>query len=187
MSRAMAVLWSVLLGMILGLAPGLAGCTGKAEVQCSEEKACPFGSICLNGACQEQVCATSDQCGIEQYCSTDHRCVTGCQADSDCMFGDGCDGGTCKKKNCADSRTDCSFGEFCSVAGECYDAAGYYCLPCEDDSYCGDGNSCYGGYCAVACESDRDCPNGYDCLPFTDFNGNVISYNCYTYCWLNEE
>lgn len=167
----------------------LLACGTKTEVECSEEKACPFGSSCVDGSCQEQSCATSDQCPIEQYCASDHKCVAGCEADVDCKFGDHCVEGACEKKGCTNARTDCSFGQFCGVSGECYDAAGYYCMACEDDFACGgsgSGNVCYGGYCAVSCETDRDCPNGYDCLPFTDINGNIISYQCYTYCWLME-
>lgn len=166
----------------------LLACSPKTDVQCSDDKACAFGSICVSGTCQEQSCATSDQCDIEQFCTTDHRCSTGCQADADCRFGDVCntETGKCETKPCGSAREDCSFGQFCGVSGECYDATGYYCLPCEDDSYCGgSGNVCYGGYCTVSCESDTDCPNGYDCLPFTDNTGNIVSYQCFTYCWLH--
>ena len=168
----------------------LLGCGKQEEAQCTEDKACSFGSICLNGTCQEQSCATSEQCSIEQYCTEDHRCTPGCKEDSDCRFGYTCNTETsqCEERPCVNSRVDCSFGQFCNVTGECYDAGGYYCAPCEDDSYCGGGgNVCYGGYCAVSCETDTDCPNGYDCLPFTDNAGNVISYQCYTYCWLHDE
>lgn len=165
------------------------GCKTSTPTECSEQTACPFGSICVSGTCQEQVCATSDQCAIEQYCTADHRCSTGCQADTDCKYGFRCDTetSTCTEKECTNSRTDCEFGQFCNVSGECYDASGYYCRSCTDDAECGGGgNVCYGDYCAVSCETDKDCPNGYDCLPFTDINGNVVSYQCYTYCWLYE-
>ena len=48
----------------------------QPEVECSEELACDFGSICMEGTCLEIPCATSDQCGIEQYC--DERQCTDC-------------------------------------------------------------------------------------------------------------
>lgn len=167
----------------------LLGCP-QEKTECSEEVACGFGSVCIEGVCEAQSCATSDQCGIEQYCS-DSTCVEGCQLDSDCMFGDLCDTdlGTCAPGACTDTKLDCGFGEFCSPAGECYEAGGYFCEPCGDDGDCGGGgNMCLnGGYCGVTCESDNDCPGGFDCLPVQDYNGNIVANQCFTYCWLYEE
>ncbi len=166
----------------------LAACSG-VEAECSEDVSCEFGSVCVEGVCEAQGCATSSQCGIEQFC-LDNACVDGCEADTDCRFGDGCDAQLheCVETACADTRLDCGFGEFCSPSGECYDAGGYYCAECQVDGDCGGGgNYCVGGYCGVTCEGDSDCPGGFDCLPFSDFNGNVIAYQCYTYCWLYGE
>lgn len=164
-------------------------CTGTA-FECSETQPCGLGSVCIDGTCQERNCATSEQCGIEQYCASNNTCTPGCESDTDCMFGDYCnvDARTCEPAECNDSRIDCDFGEFCSPAGECYTATGYYCKDCEQDEDCGGaGNYCLGsGYCGVQCEQDSDCPAGYDCLPLQDVSGNVIAYQCYTYCWLYE-
>ena len=44
------------------------------EVECSEEQSCEFGSVCVDGSCQEIPCATSDQCGIEEFCE-DRQCI----------------------------------------------------------------------------------------------------------------
>lgn len=169
--------------MITALLLVLLSCT-VAKTECSEEKACSFGSVCVSGVCQAQTCATSDQCGIEQYCS-DHRCTDGCQLDADCRFGDVCDEkATCTPALCSDTRLDCSLGEFCSPAGECYTAGGYYCKSCQDDGDCGgNGNLCLnGGTCGVTCSSDADCPGGFDCYPIYDFNGNIQSHQCWTDC-----
>jgi hypothetical protein len=168
----------------------LLACGTKTTAECSENTPCSFGSVCVSGKCQEQLCATSDQCDIEQYCTEKHVCTSGCQADSDCKFGDVCDTdtNTCTPKKCGSGRVDCSFGQFCNISGECYDAGGYYCRSCNDDYECGgNGNLCIGGYCGVACEHDSDCPNGYNCLAFTDLNGNVVAQQCYTACSLYAE
>ena len=165
------------------------GCSKPAEVECSETVSCAFGEVCVDGTCEARSCATSDQCGIEEYCDSG-SCVSGCQVDTDCKFGDTCDeAGQCAPAGCADTRTDCDVGEFCSPTGECYDAGGYFCKPCEADGDCGgSGNYCIGGaYCGVECADDRDCPAGFDCIPFSDGNGNIITYQCYTACWLIEE
>jgi hypothetical protein len=166
----------------------LLGCTGE-DPECSEDVPCPFGSICENGVCQAQSCATSDQCGIEQYCK-DNTCVDGCEVHADCRFGDLCDAdaNTCVEAECVDTHLDCGFKEFCSPAGECYEASGYYCTECGDDGDCGgNGNLCVGGYCAVSCETDAECPGGFDCATLYDFNGNPVGNGCYTRCYLSEE
>ncbi len=169
---------------------GLVGC-GGANYECSETVACALGSECINGTCVSQSCATSDQCGIEEYCDNSGTCVGGCQEDADCMYGDYCDqeASECNPAECTDSRLDCSFNEFCSPSGECYDAGGYYCHDCDVDEDCGgNGNMCLsGGYCGVTCTYDSDCPDGYDCAGVQDISGNIIAYQCYTSCWLYEE
>lgn len=168
----------------------LAGCTAEDPATCSEEVPCGFGENCVDGQCQAQSCATSAQCGIEQYCDEEHACVAGCKTNDDCMFGDICnvENETCEPAECVDTRTDCGFGEFCAPTGECFDAGGYYCRPCEYDTDCGsDGNVCYGGYCGVECDSDADCPAGFDCLAFGDGAGNTTTHQCWTYCWLYED
>jgi hypothetical protein len=167
------------------------GCTG-ADYECSETVACSLGSVCVDGSCVEQSCATSDQCGIEEYCDGSGSCVTGCQEDTDCMYGDYCDveNAECRSAECSDARLDCAFNEFCNIGtGECYDAGGYYCHDCDVDEDCGgNGNLCLnGGYCGVTCTTDSDCPTGYDCAGVSDISGNIIAYQCYTSCWLYEE
>lgn len=168
----------------------LAGCGGGSEFECSEDKACALGSVCVDGACVEQACATSDQCGIEQYCDSTSTCVDGCQEDADCMYGDSCDVNThtCSSGACTDTELDCAFNEFCGPDGSCYDAGGYYCHDCDSDADCGgNGNICLNGYCGVSCTYDSDCPAGYDCAGIQDNAGNIVTYQCYTSCWLYGE
>ena len=167
----------------------------EPEVECSEEQSCEFGSVCVDGSCQEISCATSDQCGIEEFCE-DRQCVDGCEEDADCYPGDICntDVRECVPGTCRDTQLDCGFGEFCNTAsGDCYEASGYYCKPCNSDSDCGGSgeNLCLNwganDYCGVVCETDTDCPSGYGCLPVGDFNGNIVTYQCATYCWLYDD
>ena len=84
----------------------LLACGTKTTAECSEKDPCSFGSVCVTGKCQAQLCATSDQCEIEQYCTENHTCTSGCQADSDCKFGDVCetDTHTCTSKKCGSGQ-----------------------------------------------------------------------------------
>lgn len=181
--------------MILVLLATLHAC-GGSDPECSEEVACGFNETCVAGKCVSHACSTSDQCGMEEYC---HKgtCASGCERDEDCYPGDVCDSGSasCATAACTDTRVDCAFQQFCNTGnGECYDAGGYYCRACQDDGDCGgNGNLCLNlgnaqtDYCGVTCVSDTDCPNGYTCAGVGDGEGNVIAYQCITYCWLYDE
>ena len=176
--------------IVIALFLALTGCRSE-EPECSEALSCGFGEICVEGSCEVVGCATSAQCPMEHYCQ-DGVCNTGCLGDEDCYPSDECDTNTgeCVDKACTDSHLDCGFKEFCNeFSGDCYDAGGYYCKKCNDDGDCGgNGNLCTGwGYCGVTCESDDDCPSGLSCYPFQDMNGNVMGYQCLTYCWLYED
>lgn len=169
---------------------------GKTEYECSEEVACGFGETCLEGQCVSRTCATSAQCGMEQHC-VGGACVSGCEDNADCYPGDQCETetSTCVAESCDDTREDCGFQQFCNGAtGECYDAGGYYCHACQDDGDCGgNGNLCLSlgdassNYCGVTCSSDADCPNSYTCAGVSDLSGNIVAYQCITYCWLYSE
>lgn len=170
-----------------------AGCA--TEPECTAEVLCPFGEVCVEGFCEEIPCSTSEQCAMEETC-VDRQCVPGCSSDNDCYPGDACDARTltCEPRGCRETSLDCGFKEFCNTAsGDCYEAGDYYCRECSSDESCGgNGNLClnFGGgyeYCGVTCESDDDCPSGFGCYPIGDGTGQIISYQCYTYCWLYED
>jgi Cys-rich repeat protein len=171
----------------------LVACTGP-EVECSDELPCGFGEVCDEGFCKQVPCATSAQCGMEEFCQ-DRNCVAGCAEDTDCYPGSSCDvqAHECVPAECRDTRRDCGFQQFCNEAnGQCYDAGGDYCRHCSSDDDCAEGNYClnFGGgksYCGVECTTDHDCPAGFDCIPLGDFNGNITTYQCLTYCWLYED
>ena len=104
---------------------------GEKEAECSEELACEFGSVCVEGVCEEIPCSTSAQCGMEEYC-LDRQCVSGCAEDNDCYPGDLCNTtvNECESGGCRDTQLDCGFKEFCNPANaECYEVDGYYCKP----------------------------------------------------------
>lgn len=164
----------------------LGGCS-TPQYECSETQACGLGSTCISGQCVAQECSTSAQCPIETYCTAKRQCETGCESDADCRFGDVCDAGShqCTSTTCVSGRVDCSFGQFCSPDGECYDAGGYYCHPCSDDGDCGgNGNMCFGDVCGVTCSTNDDCPNGYSCVDVINENGSVVAHQCLTDCTL---
>jgi hypothetical protein len=169
----------------------LGGCTG-VEMECNQEESCDFGDICVGGQCVSGHCSTSAQCPMEFYCKN-RSCTAGCKTDGDCIPGSRCDleSDTCVAKPCVDSQVDCGYREFCNTAtGECYDAGNLYCKPCDRDNQvedCGADNECWAGYCGVDCSEGRACPGGFDCYPFGDESGNIVSWQCITYCWLYED
>ena len=173
---------------ILFLGLGLAtGCPTTFE--CDENTACGFGETCQGGVCVETRCASSAQCPMESYC-LNGECLPGCAQDDDCYPGSSCDLDlrTCAEDACVDTEVDCGYREFCNTAtGDCYDAGEQYCKFCDEDSECGEGNYCYGHYCGVDCSDGQECPGGFECFPFTDDVGNIVAYQCWTYCWLYED
>ena len=179
--------------LVLGI-----GC-GSSDYQCSETTPCEgLGETCVEGECVSKSCASSISCSMEQYCDRG-ACVSGCAADTDCYPGDFCEteSASCQPTGCRSTSLDCSFGQFCDMAtGDCYDASGYYCMPCEDswgESDCGgNGNICLpwgavGSFCGVTCEYETDCPAGYTCVGISDGNSNIITHQCIALCWIYEE
>lgn len=162
------------------------------KYECGNDDPCALGEQCVAGFCQEALCSSSQQCPIETYCQA-RECVSGCQNDGDCRTGFGCDQdlGECAPNECTDTSVDCGFREYCNVAtGDCYDAGEQYCRPCRnstEEQDCGTGNSCIGGYCGVNCEGGQGCPSGFDCYPFENDVGQIVTYQCFTYCWLYED
>jgi hypothetical protein len=165
----------------------VAACDGTPDVECDQDNPCSFGADCIDGVCVSGLCATSEQCPMEQHCEA-RQCVAGCTTDTDCYPGFECgDEGACVEAACVETKVDCGFREYCNTAtGECYDAGGDFCRFCNDTAECEDGNECLGNYCSVDCSSGRECPSGFDCYGFVDQNGNVVYFGCYTYCWLYE-
>jgi hypothetical protein len=161
--------------------------------ECDATRPCEFGEQCVAGFCETPGCSTSQQCPIEHYCTAARDCVPGCQNDGDCRTGYACDLETqeCVLEDCEDTAIDCGYKEFCNVAtGECYDAGGTYCDPCRSSTEvedCGAGNECLNGYCARNCTTNAECPSGFECYPFANDQGQIVTYQCFTYCWLYED
>lgn len=156
-------------------------CRTRFDVTCSDVEPCPDGQTCIDGVCDDATCNSSLQCPMETYC--DQRdCIPGCQYDSDCYSGDACVDGDCEALGCIDTITDCAYREWCE-AGECVDAGDPYCMPCDTDADCGDGNLCWlDAYCGVDCSNGQPCPAAFDCLGVETDEGVVMQ--CLTQCWL---
>jgi hypothetical protein len=172
------------------------GC-GPTDFECSESVPCPLGETCLNGTCQVEDCTSNLDCPMEYTCDGS-ACVRGCASDADCYPGDICnlEFAECEPLGCTDTHLDCGYKEFCNtLTGECYAAGGVYCKPCDprnviDDCNAGDDdgtNQCWNNYCTVDCSNGRECPSGFQCYPFSDNAGNIVTYQCLTYCWLYED
>lgn len=172
------------------------GCDNGPPPVCDELTPCEgFGEICLEGQCVVEECNSNLDCPMEHVCGVGGRCEVGCDNDRDCYPGNICDleTATCESRGCTDTHIDCGFKEFCNTAtGDCYDAGGVYCRPCDprnrvQDCNGGDengANECWNNYCTVDCSNGRECPSGFQCYPFSDRSGNVVSFQCLTYCWL---
>jgi hypothetical protein len=169
----------------------LVGCKShKPQTECDEETPCSrIGEVCTEGFCVEARCANSSQCPMESYCSGGD-CLPGCTEEDDCLPGSTCDveTKTCVDEACTNTTIDCGYREFCNVAtGDCYDAGDQYCKFCDEDWECGEGNLCYAHYCGVDCSRGEECPGGFECIPFADDAGNIVTYQCFTYCWLYDD
>ena len=167
----------------------LMSCGREGGNECSSDIPCGFGATCVNGYCEGATCNTSAECPMEHVCDDKRRCTPGCQRDGDCYPGDACDldSGTCKADRCENTHLDCGFREYCNVgSGECYDAGERFCRPCTEDVECGTGY-CYAGACTVDCSDGQECPSGFTCSPFGDGAGNILSYQCWTFCWLYDD
>lgn len=183
---AFAVLFMVLLG----------ACDNGPPDVCSEEIACEgFGEICLDGQCVVEDCRSNLDCPMETVCGGGGTCEVGCDSDRDCYPGSLCNTETavCEDAGCRDTHIDCGFKEFCNtLTGDCYDAGGVHCRPCDprnvaNDCNGGDAsgdNRCWNNYCTVDCSNGKECPSGFQCYPFSDRSGNVVAFQCLTYCWL---
>jgi hypothetical protein len=164
----------------------LLACGGPdIEIQCDAETPCGWGESCIDGQCVAGICATSQQCPIEHYCTGTGECAVGCETANDCFPGDVCGvDGVCETGSCTETQLDCDFREYCNTTtGECYDAGDQFCRPCTEDEECGEGNYCFAKSCGVDC-STTGCPAGFDCTPFVNSNDEIIAYQCITYCWL---
>jgi len=169
----------------------LAGCASE----CEENLHCAVEEVCTSGSCEPRGCAASTDCPMETFCSDETGiCEAGCQSDRDCYPYHRCnDDGICANAGCRSTELDCALGEFCdTLTGECFEATGAYCRPCEHEDDCGAGNMCLNigytqTYCGVDCALGQECPRGYECGRVQDAGGNILGYQCITACWLLEE
>jgi hypothetical protein len=178
----------------------LAACKGGGGVpECVDDGGCLTGQACVEQACKDVECVSSQDCGIGHWCDvgTDHTCKEGCGVDDDCAAGKSCDvdAHECQAYGCRDTQLDCNYGETCNN-GTCEKVPGPYCKAgCNafTGGGCGSDASCYSWdyygtetYCLVTCNpSDVEpCPRGYECADATGLG----DYVCYGDCrWLNAQ
>ena len=160
--------------------------TGVATCECACGGDTP---ICMGDECVE--CATDDDCGEFEECSTsltceptgacnndencdtgyiciNSECVIGCRDDSECQTGEICENGQCTDIGCS-SNNDCGNSQICQ-AGECVD------VNCVNDGDCIGLEICVDYTCeTVECISDGNCDEGEYC---TADNMCQISVDC---------
>ncbi|MCB9639287.1 MAG: VWA domain-containing protein [Myxococcales bacterium] len=160
------------------------GLSGQC-VNCYKEK-CPPKTICVNGQCITDHCATAS-CGTNQGCAVKDGqavCFDTC-ANVTCKTGERCEKGICKKDACGSVACQ-GTGEVCVDDGKCITdkcnstistcAQHQVCDPktgvCEDDpclrTKCPAGVACYRGECGVNppqgfCLTDDQCPEPKIC------------------------
>jgi len=170
----------------------LAGCTLSGgtdtlpEGTCDNSSDCPDDFLCMEQTCRQVECTDSIECGMEQYCNANFKCMDGCEADSDCNAGFECDTTTktCAAYGCRDTELDCNYGEYCDTTTEtCIQDDAPHCSESCDfmslwDPGCGAGGSTCYPFLTKSCSTSLDCDSG----EFCDFFTGIGSYCHVDYC-----
>lgn len=108
---------------------------------------CPAGQDCVEGVCQDTVCASDDDCPDGFIC-LDEVCrdLEACTDSADCPDGFVCLDGACQAVDC-DSDADCGEVACGNTEGVCDDGACACAAPCAQG--CGEGEYC--------CERENSC------------------------------
>jgi hypothetical protein len=148
---------AAVLGLLVGLGLGAAGCPGNGDEpngnggvgptpQCVDRDDCEAGLICIEGTC--------DHCARDRDCDDDEQCNPvrlACELLDDV-------GRDCVRHD------ECTLGEFC-VQGLCL--PGSEVDPCVNDAGCPEGRYCHPDrlVCEVdrGCFEDARCPDGHYC------------------------
>ena len=165
---------------------GVLACTPSAEeakvssgLVCGNSSDCLEGELCVEQSCQIVDCATSLDCDLEEYCTSNYECVSGCNEDEDCFAGDSCNVASkeCESYGCQDTVLDCGIGEFCNpMTAECFQDTRGHC-----QAYCSWDDLVYG-------------TTGYECVNFdmgtgsctTDISGNQSGCSGGSVCYPND-
>jgi hypothetical protein len=179
-----------------GVCQARAGCASSAD--CPAETFCDLSSgECLRGPALSLggACGVSSQCPYGAVC-VGGACQGGCFDDGDCVLGEVCFDGACTAGVCGGDDF-CGYGERCEAA-ECKDdRRGPYCRgcslrtaqnpnPCDDArNFCLINSQESGGFrqfCGVDCSLDQPCPNGFDCLGVVILTEDTCTFNAQCKC-----
>ena len=102
-----------------------------AAPACKSRFDCKAPLVCSSGVCVTPNCTGDASCGAGRYCSLEGRCeqlatskpVPACKSHLDCKAPLVCPAGVCVSPQCT-RDADCGAGRFCSLEGQCKQAAG---------------------------------------------------------------
>ena len=120
--------------------------TSVEEYECNSDSTltlveveCPSDHVCSEGACVEQVCTTSAECGTGTYCETGSGQCVECLRNNQCVLG----------------------AEFCDISSWTCESLLVYGESCAEDTQC-DSRICENDIC-IDCTQDTDCESGFIC------------------------
>ncbi len=178
------------LGVLLGLAFALAGCTGDSaggNATCASNRDCEgAGAVCISGSCVQAgptpECTEDTECGLGEYCDPASRqCavkgVTGCTDDTQCAADQRCNTLT---NVCQDLPRSCGEGGSCPTGRHC-DTLTNACVQCLTVDHCGAEQLCEDNVCVDedkptmpgGCTDDSQCNP-----PLTICENEMCSLGC---------
>lgn len=111
---------------------------------CRENRDCPDGRICNDGACVPQRCGRDDDCPLGSVCGADGQCHRGCRMHAECGPDALCADGACMP------RVPCQACKPCRRQRDC--PGDYFCLPLGETRVC-----------TKLCSSDAECDGDSVC------------------------
>lgn len=157
----------------------------KRSDYCDQTSDCFDDEICDRHVCKYVECKLDSECGANQECTQDYKCIDKkkeCVNDSYCRSIDTCVDGFCVPKN-----RECTKDSECDDNQECNSS--YMCVDktsedkCSKDSDCGDSEECVGGNC-VDVQAERLCANlgGVICATDKICEGDYQEFNSRVCC-----
>jgi hypothetical protein len=167
-SLKILVLLSALVGLLF-----TTGCSDEQAASCSSAKDCARGAICGSGSqCEEKVCESSADCGINNTCIPDeNRCTA-----IECTFAEDCDeaaGESCEERLCVKASSGgCASREDCAATNQVCNLLTQKCVApptnCSSENDCVSPQSCDSttrvcSGAATTCATDAQCSANQYC------------------------